>query len=136
MLAHSPKPDFRAQCRKRGLNRHPNALKASSRKPQPSCRSKQATAVTAAAAVANDAEAPSQAPSAAALEAVTSATTAADDSSTKQWILSETTMQQFVQQNESLCRLLGGSEALQVEQLLDGVINMVYRGIKLCFSST
>jgi hypothetical protein len=48
--------------------------------------------------------------------------------SSHQSLLSEANMQQYVQQNEQLCKLLGGSEELQVQQLLDGVINMVWRG--------
>jgi isopentenyl diphosphate isomerase/L-lactate dehydrogenase-like FMN-dependent dehydrogenase len=48
--------------------------------------------------------------------------------SSQQSLLSEANMQQYVQRNEQLCNLLRGSEELQVQQLLDGVINMVWRG--------
>ena len=64
---------------------------------------------------------------AAAAAAAGSAQTTAAVSS-HQSLLSEANMQQYVQQNEQLCKLLGGSEELQVQQLLDGVINMVWRG--------
>jgi hypothetical protein len=42
--------------------------------------------------------------------------------------LTAANMPQFVARNHALLEILGGSEGLKVEELLDGVINMVYRG--------
>lgn len=49
---------------------------------------------------------------------------AAADSQT---VLTASSLQQYVAQNASLCNLLGGSTELQVQQLMDGVINMVFK---------
>jgi hypothetical protein len=43
--------------------------------------------------------------------------------------LTEHTLHQYVEDIEELSRLLGGSQGLKVQQLLDGVINMVFRGV-------
>lgn len=47
----------------------------------------------------------------------------------QQVALTEDTMQQYVENITELSHLLGGSQGLKVQQLLDGVINMVYRGV-------
>lgn len=37
-------------------------------------------------------------------------------------------MQQYLEENRELCNLLGGTQPLQVQQLMDGVINVVWKG--------
>jgi len=37
-------------------------------------------------------------------------------------------MREYIADNPQLCQLLRGSEALEVESLLDGVINIVFKG--------
>jgi hypothetical protein len=66
---------------------------------------------------------------AAAAAAMASMPSSAATAATKQQLLTESNMQPFIQQSKVLCKLLGGSHPLQVQQLLDGVINMVYRGV-------
>lgn len=37
-------------------------------------------------------------------------------------------MQQYLEENQELFNLLGGCQPLQVQQLMDGVINVVWKG--------
>jgi hypothetical protein len=46
----------------------------------------------------------------------------------QQHLLNEANMQQYLEQHQELCDLLGGSQPLQVQQLMDGVINVVWKG--------
>jgi hypothetical protein len=59
--------------------------------------------------------------------AAAAASNAAADA--QQVALTESTMQDYVRDTTELSQLLGGCQGLKVQQLLDGVINMVYRGM-------
>lgn len=58
--------------------------------------------------------------------AAAAASNAAADA--QQVALTEATMNEYVKDTTELSQLLGGSQGLKVQHLLDGVINMVYRG--------
>lgn len=91
---------------------------------------KAATAVTA--ATAGDGSTAAPAASLAAPAAPAAEATQQEHDQQQQWQLTESNMQEFIDNMPQLAALFGGSQGVQAKQLFDGVINMVFQRVWGC----